>query len=174
MATHSSVLAWRIPGTGEPGGLPSMGSHRVEHHWSDLAAAASHLPAFVSACFIFSPVTQKNCTHLILLWVHPLGHSIPSSCPLKGVMFMIFTVISYGANSFLFTELPPITHKPAFPHLKKKKKRKRNITLLFFTLFFCNKQFVISFLLSPNFLLFGFNLSWPPPPRTYYSEIAFV
>ena len=34
MATHSSVLAWRIPGTGEPGGLPSMGSHRVEHDWS--------------------------------------------------------------------------------------------------------------------------------------------
>ena len=32
MATHSSVLAWRIPGTGEPGGLPSMGSHRVEHY----------------------------------------------------------------------------------------------------------------------------------------------
>ena len=31
MATHSSVLAWRIPGTGEPGGLPSMGSHRVRH-----------------------------------------------------------------------------------------------------------------------------------------------
>ena len=40
MATHSSVLAWRIPGTGEPGGLPSMGLHRVGHHWSDLAAAA--------------------------------------------------------------------------------------------------------------------------------------
>ena len=41
MATHSSVLAWRIPGTGKPGGLPSMGSHRVEHNWSDLAAAAA-------------------------------------------------------------------------------------------------------------------------------------
>ena len=40
MATHSSVLAWRIPGTGEPGGLPSMGSHRAGHDWSDLAAAA--------------------------------------------------------------------------------------------------------------------------------------
>ena len=40
MATHSSVLAWRIPGTGEPGGLPSTGSHRVGHDWSDLAAAA--------------------------------------------------------------------------------------------------------------------------------------
>ena len=38
MATHSSVLAWRIPGTGEPGGLPSMGSHRVGHDRSDLAA----------------------------------------------------------------------------------------------------------------------------------------
>ena len=40
MATHSSVLAWRIPGTGEPDGLPSMGSHRVRYDWSDLAAAA--------------------------------------------------------------------------------------------------------------------------------------
>ena len=39
MATHSSVLAWRIPGTGEPGGLLSMGSYRVGHDWSDLAAA---------------------------------------------------------------------------------------------------------------------------------------
>ena len=36
MATHSSVLAWRIPGTGNLGGLPSMGSHRVGHDWSDL------------------------------------------------------------------------------------------------------------------------------------------
>ena len=41
MAPHSIVLAWRIPGTGEPGGLPSMGSHRVGHDWRDLAAAAT-------------------------------------------------------------------------------------------------------------------------------------
>ena len=41
MATHSNVLAWRIPGTGKPRGLPSMGSHRVRHDWSDLAAAAA-------------------------------------------------------------------------------------------------------------------------------------
>ena len=40
MATHSTILAWRIPGMGEPGGLPSMGSHGVGHDWSDLAAAA--------------------------------------------------------------------------------------------------------------------------------------
>ena len=37
--THSSILAWRIPGTGEPGGLPSVGSRRVRHDWSDLAAS---------------------------------------------------------------------------------------------------------------------------------------
>ena len=42
MATHSSVLAWRIPGMGEPGGLTSMGSHRVGNNGNDLAAAAAH------------------------------------------------------------------------------------------------------------------------------------
>ena len=41
MATHSSVLAWRIPGMGEPGGLASMRSHRVGHDGSDLAVAAA-------------------------------------------------------------------------------------------------------------------------------------
>ena len=41
MATHSHVLSWRIPGMGDPGGLPSVGSHRVGHDWSDLAAAAA-------------------------------------------------------------------------------------------------------------------------------------
>ena len=41
MATHSSVLAWRIPGTGEPGGLPSLGSHRVGHDGSDSSSSSS-------------------------------------------------------------------------------------------------------------------------------------
>ena len=41
IATHSSVLAWRIPGTGEPGRLPFMGSHRVRHDWNNLVAAAA-------------------------------------------------------------------------------------------------------------------------------------
>ena len=50
MATHSSVLAWRIPGTGEPGGLPSMGSHRVRHDWSNLAAAEA---AFLYIIYIY-------------------------------------------------------------------------------------------------------------------------
>ena len=51
MAIHSSVLAWRIPGTAETGGLPSMGSHRVRHNWSDLAAAAAH--CLVISFFLF-------------------------------------------------------------------------------------------------------------------------
>ena len=42
MATHSSILAWRIPGMGELGGLPSMGSHRIGHDWGDLAAAVAN------------------------------------------------------------------------------------------------------------------------------------
>ena len=58
MATHSSVLAWRIPGTGEPGGLPSMGSHRVGHKWSDLAAAAA---ASHTNCIPFS--VAGPCPH---------------------------------------------------------------------------------------------------------------
>ena len=50
METHPSVLAWRIPGTEEPGGLPSIGSHRVGHDWPDLAAAARLSGAF---CLFF-------------------------------------------------------------------------------------------------------------------------
>ena len=53
MATHSSVLAWRIPGTGKPGGLPSMGLHRVRDNWSDLAVA-TFLPNFASKLSHFS------------------------------------------------------------------------------------------------------------------------
>ena len=47
MVTYSSVLAWRIPGTGQPGGLPSMGLNRVGHDWGDLAAAASYIMCIV-------------------------------------------------------------------------------------------------------------------------------
>ena len=64
MATHSSVLAWRIPGTGEPGWLQSMGLHRVRHDWSNLAAAAAtSLPT----------LTLDSPRIYILLWIcqHP-------------------------------------------------------------------------------------------------------
>ena len=55
MATHSSVLAWRIPGMGEPGGLPSMGSHRVGRDWGDLAAVAAAADHFQRAAKTGSP-----------------------------------------------------------------------------------------------------------------------
>ena len=77
MATHSSILAWRIPGTGEPGGLPFMGSHRVGHDWSDLAAAAAAIiyiresfayvsfENFMGSCHIF-----KSLNHFEFFFVY--------------------------------------------------------------------------------------------------------
>ena len=66
MATHSSVLAWRIPGMGEPGRLPSMGLHRVGHDWSNLAAAA----AYKSKGFPGSSAGKKNLSAMqeTLVW----------------------------------------------------------------------------------------------------------
>ena len=62
MATHSSVLTWRIPGTGEPGGLPSMASHRVGHDWSDLAAAATSNIKTQSSNIIGFNILNKEVT----------------------------------------------------------------------------------------------------------------
>ena len=64
MATHSSILAWRIPGTGEPSGLPSMGSHRVGHNWSDLAVVYSI--CVLSHIFIHSSLDGHLCCFCIL------------------------------------------------------------------------------------------------------------
>ena len=83
MATHSSVLAWRIPGTGGPGGLPSMGSHRVGHDWSDLAAAAlqhTRLPSpspSPGACSNSCPWSQR-CYPTILSSVIPFFSCLQS------------------------------------------------------------------------------------------------
>ena len=63
MATHSSILAWRIPRTGKPGGLPSLGSHRVGHDWSDLAAAVA--VAWLIHVEIWQK-TKKFCKAIIL------------------------------------------------------------------------------------------------------------
>ena len=61
MATHSSVLAWRIPGMGEPGGLPSMGSHRVGHDQSDAADSFEERwwNQELDTCCQFSSVAQS-------------------------------------------------------------------------------------------------------------------
>ena len=88
MATHSSVLAWRVPGTGEPGGLPSMGLCRVRQDWSDLAAAVA---AAKSCLTVFCP---KDCRipgfpvlHYFPVFVqthvHWVGDAIQPSHPLS-------------------------------------------------------------------------------------------
>ena len=76
MATHSSILAWRIPGTGEPGGLPSMGSHRAGHNWNDLAAVAA------AAC-IHALEKEMAMHSSILAWRIP-GTEEPGGLPFMG------------------------------------------------------------------------------------------
>ena len=73
MATHSSVLAWRIPGTGEPGGLPSMGSHRVGHNWSDLAAAriSCWSDYFIHSFYVYIVVFRIFETQAVLMVKNP-------------------------------------------------------------------------------------------------------
>ena len=67
MATHSSVLAWGVPGTGEPGGLPSMGSHRVRYDGSDLAAAAAagQAEGFPGDSVVKNPPAKQQTYHQI-------------------------------------------------------------------------------------------------------------
>ena len=62
MATHSRILAWRIPGTEEPDGLPSMGSQRVGHDWSDLAAAAASAKGIHRVLHNLSPLLDLSST----------------------------------------------------------------------------------------------------------------
>ena len=88
MAPHSSVLAWRISGTEEPSGLPSMGSHRIRHNWSDLAAAAA---AAIFIVFVYClsaphsvwvPAGQKLVSHVLMCSLEPrtvLAFSQPSN-----------------------------------------------------------------------------------------------
>ena len=83
MATHSSVLAWRVPGTEESGRLPSMGSHRVGHDWSDLAATTHRILVwllFLSDQCVFSGMQVWERVYLFsygrvlsLLWQWPSG-----------------------------------------------------------------------------------------------------
>ena len=75
MATHSSVLAWRIPGMTEPDGLPSMGSHRVGHDWSNLAAAAAR--------------TKWFCHVVVCNWRHKGSVKLPSRVRLFAILWTV-------------------------------------------------------------------------------------
>ena len=86
MATHSSVLAWRIPGTEEPGGLPSMGSCRVGHDWGDLAAAA----AAAITIMLHIPIADTAKAYFLLMqsppWAFLVGYSSAPAVLLCGVI----------------------------------------------------------------------------------------
>ena len=74
MAAHSNVLAWRIPGMGEPGGLLSVGSHRVGHNWSNLAAAAAAYMHEGKLClhvfiYVYILCTQRSSLFLLSCWL---------------------------------------------------------------------------------------------------------
>ena len=90
MATHSSVLAWRIPGTGEPGGLPSMGSHRVGHDWKWLRIL------LVLSVYFFSilSVSSDLFNHPVFWWKFKLSLIFHNYKQCYGKPFYIFLLIS--------------------------------------------------------------------------------
>ena len=80
-ATHSSILAWRIPGMGEPGGLPSMGSHRIGYDWSDLALDGETMETVTVFIFFSSKITADgDCSHEIKRCL-PLGKKTMTHLP---------------------------------------------------------------------------------------------
>ena len=133
MATHSRVRTWRISGTGEPGGLPSMGSHRVGHDWNDLAAAAALYRYHNSE----EPTPETGQWHLIFLclgflrvkwnwhYINPLLKTLLGrktvtnqdsvlkswdiTLPTKVciVKAMVFPVVMYGCKSWTIKKAEP-------------------------------------------------------------------
>ena len=102
MATHSSVLAWRIPGTGEPGGPPSLGSHRVGHDWSDLEAAAAVVRIIHLLCHLATNYQVSLFPQEWKLSAAHLGRCLLTHNPLLPF---------WDAASFLESlELEPICH----------------------------------------------------------------
>ena len=119
MATHSSVLAWRIPGTGKSGGLPSMGSHRVGHNWSHLAAEAVQDSQIINEAAVpLHPVVPNPYT---LLSEIPEWAKYFSVIDLKDVFYSVplvedirflfaFEEPTYPASQLTWTVLPQIFH----------------------------------------------------------------
>ena len=98
MATHSSVLAWRIPETGDPGGLPSMGSHRVGHDWSDLAVAAAFVVKLVWWYWIL--LTFAYLKSFLFLHQFCLNDILAGYCKL-GCRCFSFNTLNISCHSLL-------------------------------------------------------------------------
>ena len=145
MATHSSTLAWRIPGTGEAGRLPFMGSHRVGHDWSDLAApVAAAAAALVTLLYSF---TEKN-------------------------YFILLAINSLKCNGFVSQEIFkskfPKTHKKCTHNLKLHLKCIKNVLChIFIVLFPQPSIFSSTDTVSPYFHFFNASLI-----RWFFNEWA--
>ena len=107
MATHSSVLAWRIPGTGEPGGLLSVGSHRVGHGWSDFLAAAVAAAVLEKNIMILFSINSFGL-HYRYVFISALNSSISQTCLIfyksKSIhfsQFFLFKRYSYKGSVLL-------------------------------------------------------------------------
>ena len=135
MATHSSVPAWRIPGMGEPGGLPSMGLHRVGHNWSDLAAAAA-------------AVKTPAWNHFFL--IQPLRSPVyvGASPPNMGIFFLLSLRVSLCVRLCVLYRIF-VSFSLSVNHLS-------------LSLFLQFLLFLILFCLSPSFFLFKENMYWLP------------
>ena len=108
MATHSSVLSWRIPWTEKPGRLQSMGSHRVRHDWSYLAAAAAAAVSFYDSYTTYLAETSHEIKRRLLLGRKVMTNldsifksrdiTVPTNVHL--VKAMVFPVVMYGCESW--------------------------------------------------------------------------
>ena len=105
MATHSSVLAWRIPGTGEPGGLPSTGLHRVGHNWSNLAAAAAFL------CINMLPLSSVHSAVSGSVRPHESQHARPP-CPQTPWVYSNSCPSSRWCHSAISSSVVPFSFCP--------------------------------------------------------------
>ena len=116
MAAHSSVLAWRIPGTGKPGGLPSMGSHRVRYDWSDLAAAAA-VAVWIWWCAVKVELQVKPWPHSRLRSLRSMNSLMSSQLWARAKGFVrSFTFITFlcSMNSRMMSKCWVLLK--AFPH----------------------------------------------------------
>ena len=109
MATHSSVVAWRILGTEEPGGLPSMGSHRVGHGWSDLAADFwfPFLRKERTTATVFFSISEAVC----IMWRKEHWSEHQESCSIPGVEYDHLQT-TWASGTF-----PAVSHSESDSHL---------------------------------------------------------
>ena len=111
MVTHSSVLAWRIPGMGQPGGLPSVGSHRVGHDWSDLAAAEG-VKWYLTVVLICISLMTNDVKHLFL-YIMAIWTSSQKKCLFRSLSFCKLSHFSFYywvmSSSYILSRSPLLT-----------------------------------------------------------------